>query len=134
MNDELEIDVEAPRALIERRTHPRIQFRVSVEIGSVTSFFGFSTDVSAAGICVVADEELPVDSLVEIEFQLPSEPTLVEVLGEVRWKRRIESDRSIFSYGIEFLDLSKASRRMLAELAQQHAPVVEASPQHDDEA
>ena len=133
MSDKLETDATTLRARVERRDHERVRLRVAVEIDSVTSFFGFSTDVSVAGIRVVADEELPIGSLVDLEFQFPRGEPPVDALGEIQWKRPLASEQAVFAYGIEFLDLAEADERRLADLVRRHAPVVDAdlAPEED---
>lgn len=128
MSDDSRVERKAPRAMVERRANRRVRLRVAVELESVTSFFGFSTDVSLDGICVVADEELPIDSLVDLEFQIPPEGPQVEALGEVRWKRSTNTDPSVFVYGIEFLSLPERHQEALDELVRRHSQVVDVDP------
>lgn len=125
MNDGFETDSVTPRAQIERRAHQRVRLRVAVEIDSVTSFFGFSTDLSVAGIRVIADEELPEGSLVDLEFWIPPGEAPVDAMGEIQWKRSLGAEQTSFAYGIEFLDLAEADERRIADLVQRHAPVVD---------
>ena len=133
MSDGFETDATTPRALVERRAHQRVRLRVTVEIDSVTNFFGFSTDLSVAGIRVVADEELPVGSLVDLEFQIPRGEPSVDALGEIQWKRHLDLEQTVFAYGIEFLDLAEADERRLADLVQRHAPLVDADLAPEEE-
>ena len=133
MNDDFDAGSKAPRARVERRAHQRVRVRVAVEIESVASFFGFSADVSIAGICVVADEELPVGSLVDLEFQIPPEEPPVDALGEIQWKRPVGPEQIVFAYGIEFLDISEVDECRLADLVQQRTPLIEANLTSDED-
>lgn len=123
MSDESEGTPTVPQAVIERRAEERVRLRVSVDMESVSSFLGLTKDVSLAGICVVADEQLPVDSLVDLEFQIPPGIHPIEAVGEIRWSRAIDPEQPLFTYGIEFLRLSDADRARLGELLEHHSEV-----------
>lgn len=123
MSHDSKIEGKTPLATVERRENRRVRLRVTVELESVTSFFGFSTDISLDGICVVAEDELPVDSLVDLEFQVPPEGPHVVALGEVRWKRSMGTGRSAFVYGIKFLNLPERHQEALDDLISRHVDV-----------
>lgn len=117
---------------VERRSHQRVRLRVIVEVGSVTSFHGFSADVSTTGICVVAEEELPVDSLIDVEFNFPDGGEPFDAFGEIRRKRRLESDVLAFVYGVEFLNVSESDQRRLDDLVRRHAPRIDVDLDPDE--
>lgn len=114
--DTFEVDSGTPRGSVNRRERNRVTLRMVVEVESVTSFFGLTANISPTGVCVVAGEELPVDSLIELEFHIPRQTTSTHVLGEIRWKRPMEAQGEAFAYGIAFLDLSESDRAVLASL------------------
>ncbi len=102
----------------ERRACERAVLRVPVTVNSVTTFRGESRDISPGGIFVALGDELPVGSLIDVQFRVPGVEHPFEVLGEVRWARFDEHsvDARTAGIGVEFLDLSRTGQDVIVEL------------------
>lgn len=114
----MEVDVDTIEVPSERRTSRRTALRVPVKVQSLTEFRGESRDISAGGIFVAMDEDLPVGSLIDVEFRLPGISRAFSVLGEIRWVRSDEQSRQadLAGIGVEFLDLPSNGQDVVGEM------------------
>jgi c-di-GMP-binding flagellar brake protein YcgR len=94
----------------ERRKFRRVKAQVQVEMQKyesepmlLSSSEAASKDVSAAGILMKHDEQLPVSQTVLARFSLPGEKTELEITGRVVRCREVEGGYEI---ALEFLDPS----------------------------
>jgi PilZ domain len=65
---------------------------------------------SEGGICLFAAANLPVGSMVKLEFRTSHTDEPVQVRGKVR-------NRSVYLYGVEFLSERREDRQQLARLS-----------------
>lgn len=70
----------------------RIELKADVNLSSASNFYtGFSNNLGTGGIFIatlaVTYKDLPVGSLVDLEFSLPDGGNPIKVKGEVRWIR-----------------------------------------------
>ena len=93
------------KSSVDRRGHPRYRLSVPLTIRSVDGICipGISIEISESGLSAIASEALPLDDTVELD----------SVVGEkvqARVRRRIGR-----VYGFEFLNLTEAHSRQIAE-------------------
>ena len=97
----------------ERRSDQRGRLRVDLELESILTFRGVTSDVAPGGMRVLVAEELPVGSLVDVGFNLPTKH--IEAQAEVSWVvERRQERQPYWEMGIEFLDLDEDNRRAIA--------------------
>jgi c-di-GMP-binding flagellar brake protein YcgR len=91
----------------ERRKYLRLDLCTEVEYEILPmhiSFLGETKNISAGGMCFLADREFKLDSALRLRFFLPDrERTFIESLARVVWQKK--TDRG-FLTGIEFRNLS----------------------------
>lgn len=89
------------RELVDARRHPRFKLEVDIRVypRDRAVVRGHTVDLSESGISAMLREELGLDELVRLEFNLPHGD--VEVHAVVR-------QRNAFRYGFQFLDASEA--------------------------
>jgi CheY-like chemotaxis protein len=113
------ISLRAARGLMrrERRRAPRTPIHSSANVAypGAPELNAVLTDLSDGGTSFQTTNRLPSASKVYFEFALPGQQQLVRLSGEVAWQD--SSGRT----GIRFLDVPKASRRLMQTWLQQNA-------------
>jgi hypothetical protein len=89
------------REVVDARRHPRFMLEVDIRVypRDRAVVRGHTVDISESGISAMLREELGLDEVVRLEFNLPHGK--VEVHALVR-------QRNAFRYGFQFLDASEA--------------------------
>lgn len=102
----------------ERRSHVRVAVDLFVQERDGDRLFVHpATNLSASGIFIESHSYSLRNALdrhfIDLEFQLPDQPSAISVRGEVIGARRTRG----FSHGlaVRFLDLSDGDRRALAD-------------------
>lgn len=107
-----------------RRTADRVEIATEVTLKSADNLTAAGTDLSVGGIYVVTSRDLPVDSLVDLEFTVEGIDRTFELLGEVKWRQlQPVGDETRCGLGIEFLDLDDEQREALQEFVDQREPI-----------
>ena len=110
--------------LVERRSDARVKISTAVTLKSTTNFITMGENVSVSGIYVVVADDLPVGSLVDVEFSIVGLEREFSVAGEVRWKEAIEKEGNPgWGLGVEFLSLTDEERGELKEFVDQRQPL-----------
>jgi uncharacterized protein (TIGR02266 family) len=95
----------------------RIEARLRVRFGPGSHLLtGYSINVSHGGLFLETEIPLPVDSPLNLEFELPDSKTNIQCRGRVAWINSPERPlKSHFppGMGIQFLDLTLADLEML---------------------
>jgi c-di-GMP-binding flagellar brake protein YcgR len=88
-----------------RRTDPRYDRRLDVEIlVGGKRLQGQSRNISLGGMFVELGETLSEQAVVEVRFQVPTQPEAITVGAEVRWIERIGGS-DLVGVGIRFQGL-----------------------------
>ena len=77
-----------------------------------------TSDISEGGAGVILTEKFNEGSMLSLEIMLPNEPRPVSVKGRVTWIKEAHTDeagRKNFDAGIEFLNIQKADKELLAK-------------------
>lgn len=100
----------------ERRHSERQPLKVPVDYSAVDAFFDeFSTNINEGGIFIETDSPAELETVVQLQFQVPGESEPLQVAGRVAWMSD-GSGKSPSGMGIEFHELSAASRQRVDEL------------------
>jgi hypothetical protein len=91
----------------ERRNEPRHSFVCGIEggplrRGSKTSIAGRVVNISESGLGIIANQQLPPQTVISWRLQLPGLPSL-PVLAQVRWVEAVPQDENSFRLGLKFL-------------------------------
>lgn len=104
---------------MENRKHPRfsVRFRSSFSSRHMVGGEGTVMDLSAGGCRIAGQGAVPPGSMLELRFQLPGQPTPLEIgLATVRWAKGPD-------IGVEFLqvrkDVEERLRQFIASLEQE---------------
>ena len=109
--------MEQERPFQERRKYVRLKAVVEVKytvIGKPGEINVFSKDVSAGGLCIIAEEELAPDTPLELEVKVPDLKDSIRALGRVVWQTKFEAaneqTKVFFNTGVEFTGISDFDR------------------------
>lgn len=78
--------------------------------------YGFILDISAFGVFIESDEQLPVDKRVQLRFSLPGHPTQLNLSGDVVWS-------GSQGFGVKFNSLARDQMKMIRSFSEQQASV-----------
>lgn len=106
----------------ERRIYPRAKLDVVVRyklsgLKGVMHVFkeGRIKDISEGGLLLVeAQEELAVDSVVELKFRLPNVDHYILLRGNIVWNKEVEPAK-LYDYGVSILHIESNDRKSIAK-------------------
>jgi hypothetical protein len=106
------------QALADARRRPRFKLEAEIQIYPRNDpvIHGHTIDISESGIAAMLRDEVPLDAVVRLEFEVP--------LGSVEISAVLRQ-RSAFRYGFQFLEASTAMEiigRTCAQLAIEQSP------------
>lgn len=112
----------------ERRKYARLQANVEVKytvIGKPGAVNAFSKNISAGGLCILAEEQLVVDTPLQLEIRIPDLQNPIVALGRVVWQQKAhaaaaEKSRQRFDTGIEFTGISDFDRFNINRFVMEH--------------
>jgi len=72
-------------------------------------------NISAGGICLIADEKLNPGTLLELNFHLPDKAITIRAKGRVAWVNpfKIANEKERFDCGIEFVEISPKDQKII---------------------
>ena len=123
---------EDPEARDERRAHARMAVEVEVTFESAIQLYtGLSGDISRGGVFIPTYQPPPIGEEVTLEVSLPN--GRVDATGVVRWRREA-SEHAPPGIGIEFVNVPREGRDLLAEFCDARTPLYyDVAPSADDE-
>ena len=109
--------MEQERSFKERREYLRLKATVEVKytvIGKPGEIKVFSKNISAGGLCIIAEQQLVFDTPLQLEIKIPDLKDVISALGRVIWQKRFEATdeqpKVHFRTGIEFTGISDFDR------------------------
>lgn len=112
--DEVEVEEKSSLSrnsapVLQRRAQPRYRVELDVSLGTDQNFYvGFVENLSMSGVFIATHMLKAVGDVFEFTVHLPSAPSAVHGMGEVRWVREY-SERSNVppGMGIRFVSLEQ---------------------------
>lgn len=105
------------RPFTEKRKFVRLKATVEVKytiIGKPGEIQVFSKNISAGGLCIIAEEELIADTPLQLEIKIPDLQGSIRALARVVWQKKFESvggdPKVYFNMGVEFTGISDFDR------------------------
>ena len=113
------------QALADARRRPRFKLEAEIQVYARNEpvIGGQTVDISESGVSAMLRDEVPLDAVVRLEFEVP--------LGSVQISAVVRQ-RNAFRYGFQFLEASTALEtigRTCAQLAMEQSPNL---PSRDD--
>lgn len=69
-------------------------------------------DISKGGVCLIIEENLPKNSLVELKINFPHLDNAISCVGKVVWSKRIGMSMR-FEVGVEFSQIDKKTQDII---------------------
>ena len=111
----------------ERRTKPRHELTVALTFESEHNFYtGATRDLGGGGLFVATKVLRPVGECVRVRFTLPGSEVLLDAITEVRWVRPKETVEGEAGIGLEFLQMSSATKQAVNDYLAQRQSIVHA--------
>ena len=106
------------QALADARRRPRFKLEAEIQVYARNEpvIGGQTVDISESGVSAMLRDEVPLDAVVRLEFEVP--------LGSVQISAVVRQ-RNAFRYGFQFLEASTALEtigRTCAQLAMEQSP------------
>ncbi len=105
------------KPLKERRKYLRLEASVKVKytvIGKPGTIKVFSKNISAGGLALLLDEQLAIDTPLQLQIKLPDLKASIRAIAQVVWQKDFESagvePKVHFTTGIEFTGISDFDR------------------------
>ena len=104
----------------ERRKFPRLSLGANVKY-SVVQLNSSKDDIpmkniSAAGICIVADDDLEIGTILSLRVYLPGNDAPIYTKGRVIWKSEFKigyGSKPSYDMGVEFLEIEEEDKRKI---------------------
>jgi len=89
-------DFEEKRKQLRKKVDAHLTYRVIVPQGGKAE----TRNISERGLCLVLDKELPIGTMLEVNFDLPGkQPVPVETLVKIIWQKKVSEG---FLTGLKF--------------------------------
>lgn len=96
----------------DRRRDTRVDTNIEIvfrEKGSLMR--SYMLNVSNGGLFIKTDQPLPIESMVNLQVQLPDDPEVLDILGRVVWVNPKGADSTFpRGMGIQFVTMSAPQR------------------------
>jgi uncharacterized protein (TIGR02266 family) len=110
----------------DRRKSPRYAVAVEVTFDSEHNFVtGLTQDLSRSGLFVATQSLCPIGERVQVKLTLPTSPTPIDALTEVRWVRTrdVPGGGGRAGLGLMFLQMSPQGKEAVKAFLQQRESI-----------
>jgi CheY-like chemotaxis protein len=103
----------------DKRRFPRLDIktpaRYRIPTKKMDISMGTIKNLSAGGMCLVTDDHLRKGQIIQVEFGLASENTLIVAKCEMMWVHKIENSESRFKYqyGARFIEIDQEQQEKI---------------------
>lgn len=119
----------------ERRKHPRLDLAFKNIVVNVIYFrnvkkglgrVSFTKNISAGGVCFMADEELGENEALYIRIHIPNSSSPIQAKGIVVWRNRItvswSPDKEHYEIGFKFDEINENDRERIVQFVDNRLP------------
>ena len=101
-----------------RRKEERGEVKIRISFKKASDFYRtFIGDLDSGGLFIKTTKSLPVDTLLDLEFNLPNTQKVIRTTGRVVWARSqdISTEKMPPGMGTEFVDMNPEDRKLLGK-------------------
>ena len=114
----------------ERRFNPRFELAVAVTFESEHNFYtGLTEDLGGGGLFVATHALRAIGDCIRVRLSLPGHPDLLDAITEVRWVRPRDTAEGEAGLGLEFLQMSLATKDAVKAFIEKRRAIVYAGAQ-----
>ncbi|MFO8165881.1 MAG: TIGR02266 family protein [Thermodesulfobacteriota bacterium] len=110
---------------LPRRKGERVSARISISFKNAGAFYeAYTANIAEGGLFIRTTKNLPIDSLLELEFTLPGTNRALNIKGKVVWARpqNMSTEKSPPGMGIQFIDMNPDDTKLLKNYIATCAP------------
>ncbi len=104
------------------RAFPRATVDIKAEYKSAENFIeSYMRQVGEGGLFIEQEDPAPMNSEIELSFNLPGDPHVIAVRAKVVW-RMTHAVHDIFArgVGVKFVEISDEDRKRIGEFVKKH--------------
>lgn len=101
-----------------RRKEERAKVKIRISFKKASDFFrAYIGDLDSGGLFIKTTKSLPVNALLDLEFNLPNTQKVIRTTGRVVWTRSqdISTEKMPPGMGTEFVDMNPEDRKVLGK-------------------
>lgn len=101
---------------LPRRTGERVSGKISISFKRASDFFkAYIANLGEGGLFIHTTKDLPVGSLLDLEFSLPDSDKVITTKGRVMWVRPqdMSTEKMPPGMGIQFIDMNPSDSELL---------------------
>ena len=101
-----------------RRKEERAKVKIRISFKKASDFFrAYIGDLDSGGLFIKTTKSLPVDTLLDLEFNLPNTKKVIRTTGRIIWTRSqdMSTEKMHPGMGTEFIDMNPEDRKVLKE-------------------
>ncbi len=101
-----------------RRKEERAKVKIRISFKKASDFFmAYIGDLDSGGLFIKTTKSLPVDTLLDLEFNLPNTKKVIRTPGRVAWTRSqdMSTEKMPPGMGTEFVDMNPEDRKVLGK-------------------
>ena len=99
-----------------RRSEERVRVKIRISFKKAGDLFrAYMGDLDSGGLFIKTTKSLPVDTLLDLEFNLPNTKKVIRTPGRVAWTRSQEmsTEKMPPGMGTEFVDMNYEDKKLL---------------------
>jgi uncharacterized protein (TIGR02266 family) len=108
---------------LPRRSGERVSGKISVSFKRASDFFkAYIANLGEGGIFIHTTKDLPVGSILDLEFSLPESDQVINTKGKVMWVRPqdMSTEKIPPGMGIQFIDMNPNDKQLLKQYVARH--------------
>ena len=101
-----------------RRKEERAKVKIRISFKKASDFFrAYIGDLDSGGLFIKTTKSLPVNALLDLEFNLPNTQKVIRTTGRVVWTRSqdMSTEKMPPGMGTEFVDMNPEDRKVLGK-------------------
>jgi len=110
---------------LARRDGKRVRGKISISFKKADDFFkSYIANLGEGGLFIRTTKNVPVGSLLDLEFNLPDSNQKINTKGEVAWTRPqdMSTEKMPLGIGIQFIDMNPKDKEMLKNYITKFGP------------
>ncbi len=109
----------------DRRLTPRFELAIEVTFESEHNFYtGLTQDLGGGGLFVATHALRAIGDCIRVRFTLPGHPVRLDAITEVRWVRPRDTAEGGAGLGLEFLQMSPATKEAVKAFLEKRRAIV----------
>jgi uncharacterized protein (TIGR02266 family) len=121
MMKEKETDVQERRKYVRLTADVEVRYDV-LDTKSHEAMQAVTRNISAGGICLIINEQLPIGTVLQLDIYLPQNQPVIKAKGKIVWISafRMANEKERYDAGIEFIEIDEEQRKIIDKYVLRH--------------